>query len=188
MVDYIFDTSAINQLHDDSARESVVQHLLASGRVVLTGLNIIEASVTANSNRRTSLLRLQQQLSRGDRPLRIPTQIVQELTRAYKAGARSVDIAINNSEGAQLWWILHEPENIDEETRQEGLSWKAKLEGDFTRVHQRAREPMRSLFNPPPKTFGQTLQYLCRNPQSFLSTASNLFEESGGGSHRRIDD
>lgn len=177
---YIFDTSAINQLHDDPHRTSLIEKLHARGQVVLAGLNVIEAAVTENCDRRVSLLRLQQELAKGERPLRVPTQIIQSLSAAYSRGFATADIAISNEEGAQLWWILHEPEKIDEEVRQEGLIWKAKLEDAFDKVHRTAREAMRKLFSPSPKSFGQTLQFLCRHPAAFLSTASMLYEESGG--------
>jgi predicted nucleic acid-binding protein len=179
-VQYCFDTSAINRLHDDPEREPLVDGLLAVDRVVIVGLNIIEAAVTEKVERRLSLLRLQQRLSNNDRPLRIPTQIVQHLTRAYVQKLNAVDIAIDNTEGHQLWWVLHEPESLDEEMRQEAYQWKKKLETSFSEVHQDAREEMRNLFTPRPKSLGQLFQFHCKNPQSFLPSASKLYEEISG--------
>src|SRR5215471_4796040 len=112
-MDYCFDTSAINRLHDDPDRRAIIARLLAKNRVLITAVNIVEAAVTEDLERRISLLILQRQLSNDDRPLRLPTEILRHLTRAYVQKLPSADIAIDDSE-AQFWWVLHKPERLKE--------------------------------------------------------------------------
>lgn len=179
-MDYCFDTSGINRLHDDSDRQGIVTSLLAANRVLITALNIIEAAVTENTGRRRSLLALERQLSGNDRPVRIPTEILKHLTIAYVQRLPSADIAIDDSD-AQFWWVLHDPEKLDETNRQEAFVWKRELEKSFSESHREARLEVRKLFSPePPKSLGQLLQLCCNNPQSFLSTASALYESITG--------
>jgi predicted nucleic acid-binding protein len=179
-MDYCFDTSGINRLHDDPDRQAIVAILLAENRVLITSLNIIEAAVTENAERRNSLLALQRQVSSNDRPVRLPTEVLRHLTLAYVQRLPSADIAIDDSD-AQFWWVLHEPERVNETIRQEAYAWKKELEKSFSESHQDARTEMRKLFSPkPPKSLGQLLQFCCNNPHSFLPTASTLYKEITG--------
>jgi predicted nucleic acid-binding protein len=180
-MDYCFDTSALNRLHDDPDEDAIATALLAANRVVIVGLNIIEASLTECAERRISLLRLQKRLSNGDRPLRIPPEIVRHLTKAYVQKAASADIAIDDESASQLWWVLHEPENVDDEARKEAHTWKKELEKSFSESHQEARRDIRNLFAAePPKRFGQLLQFYCNNPQAFLPNVSTFYEDIVG--------
>ncbi len=45
-MDYCFDTSAINQLHDDPHRHEIVAGLVAANRVLISELNLIEVMTT----------------------------------------------------------------------------------------------------------------------------------------------
>jgi hypothetical protein len=54
-MDYCFDTSAINRLHDDSEHEAIILGLLAGNRLLISEWNLIEVIGTANVQRRLSL-------------------------------------------------------------------------------------------------------------------------------------
>jgi hypothetical protein len=178
-VDYCFDTSGINRLHDDPGRQGIVAGLLKQNRVLLAALNVIEAATTADARRRESLLALLRELFQ-DRPLSIPVEILRRLTKAYSERRPSAEISVGENDN-QIWWVLHEPEKLDEEARQEALDWKEKLEGAFSDSHRQARLEMRKLFAPkPPKSLGQFLQFYCNNSGTFLSSASRLHEELTG--------
>jgi len=154
--------------------------LLATNRVLITVLNIIEAAVTENAERRISLLNLQRQLSTNDRPLRLPPDVLRHLTTAYIRRLVSADIAIDDSD-AQFSWILHEPEQLREVDRQEAYTWKRSLERDFSESHQGARPEMRKLFSSkPPKSLGQLLQFCCKNPETFFPTTLMLYRDITG--------
>jgi len=116
-MDYCFDTSAINRLHDDPSRQAIATKLLGTNHVFITALNIVEAALTEDLARRISLLVLQQELSNNERPLSLPTEILRQLSMAYVQKLPSADIAIDDSD-AQFWWILHEPEKLTEIDRQ----------------------------------------------------------------------
>jgi hypothetical protein len=62
-MDYCFDTSAINRLHDDPDQRAIVVGLLTANRVLITAINVMEAVVTEDPARRISLLLLQKQLA-----------------------------------------------------------------------------------------------------------------------------
>jgi hypothetical protein len=137
--------------------------------------------MTESSERRKSLLTLQRQLCANGRPVRLPTEVLKQLTRAYVERLPSADIAIDESD-KRFWWVLQEPEKLDESNRQEAYAWKNSLEKSFSEAHKEARSlQVRDLFSPnPPKSLGRLLQFCCKNPQSFLSTASSLFESITG--------
>ncbi len=176
-MDYCFDTSAINRLNDDPDQRAIVTGLLAANRVLITAINIIETVVTEDPVRRISLLRLQQQLAKGYRPLRIPPELLKELTLARAGDLPSVTLTIDET-GAGVWWALHEPETFGEEERQEGHAWKKKLEDAFTEANRLARPEIQKLFGVSnrPRSTGKLIQMLCKNPQSFISTASSSYE------------
>jgi hypothetical protein len=181
-MDYCFDTSAINRLNDDPDQKAIVAGLLAANRVLITAVNVIETVVTEDPARRLSLLRLQQQLAKENRQLRIPPELLREMTMAYARNLSSVTLTIVEETGAGVWWALHEPETVTEEARQEGYVWKKKLEDGFTGANRLARPEMQKLFGTGdrPKSIGKLIQLLCKNPLSFISTMSRSYQSITG--------
>jgi len=56
---YCFDTSALNELHDEAGAAAITARQLGTTDVRITALNVIEAATTRDSLRRVSLLQLQ---------------------------------------------------------------------------------------------------------------------------------
>ena len=177
-LDYCFDTSGINRLHDDPARAELIAGLLSSNRVLVSELSIVEAIATQAIERRGSLLRLQGQLTRGNMPLLTPTKLLRRLTLAHVNGLESESIT-SDKDSPEAWLALQAPEKfLDEDSRQSAYSEKLKIEAQFTAAHKRGRMELRELFpGTLPKNLGQMLQFLCNNPLSFLPIVAVLYEE-----------
>lgn len=73
-------------IYDDPERSSL--GLLASGRVLITALNVIEAAGTEEPVRGLGLLRLERQLAQDRIPLRFPNKLLQEVILAHTGGLR----------------------------------------------------------------------------------------------------
>jgi hypothetical protein len=176
-MNYCFDTSGLNRLHDDSHREAIITGLLSANQVLVTALNIREAVATENTSRRTSLLRLQRRLTKEFRPLRTPIELLKEVTVARIENRTSITITIEeNSQG--LWWALENPEDISRELQQESYDWKRKLEDEFTQAHRRARLELQKVFTPAnrPATLAKLVRFLRNNPETFQPTVSAVYQ------------
>jgi hypothetical protein len=185
-VDYCFDTSAINRLHDDPYRDEMVAGLLAANHVFISELNLVEVMITRIVDRRISLALLLKQLARGVMPLLTPTALLKKLTFARLNGLSSP--AITSDETApEAWFAMQHPEKfLDEDARQWFYTEKKSIENRFTNVHRVARTELPNLFptGQRPKSFGRALRFFCRNPLSFFSTTAGIYE---GVTGRNID-
>jgi hypothetical protein len=144
-MDFCFDTSALNRLYDDPDARFIVPALLATNRVLITGLNVAEAAGAKDPQRRTGLLRLERQLVAGLRPLHVPNELLQAVTIAHAKGESRTTITIGDGQQG-LWWALEEPESLDESARQESYAWKLALEAPFAGAHREARPHFQRLF------------------------------------------
>ena len=177
-MDYIFDTSAINRLHDDPQHEAIVAGLQAGNRVLISEWNLIEVIGTSNFERRLSLCRLMKQLTRGYMPLLNPTVLLRKLTLAYVRNEENVSIS-HDQDSRDAWDLLQHPEQcLDEEARQSLYQEKRRMEEGFTRSHQVGRIQFPDLFPPGerPRSFGQTLQFFCREPLTFHPTVAATYK------------
>jgi hypothetical protein len=177
-MDYCFDTSAINRLHDDSEHEAVVLGLLAGNRLLISEWNLIEVIGTANVQRRLSLCRLLKRLTRENMPLLDPTRLLRKLTTAYLNNEEEVSIT-SDRDNPEAWYLLQHPERCaDEEMRQGFYEEKRLMEDGFTKAHQVGRTQFPDLFRPEqlPRNFGQTLQFFCREPLTFHATVAATYE------------
>ena len=179
-MDFCFDTSGINRLHDDPDREPLIAGLFISGRVLISAPNVIEAAITECRERRVSLIQLMNRLARNMRPLRIPTELLRELTAVRSSGKGPTTLNVDVDDG--VWAMLSEPELADEGARQEAFRWKEGLEKPFVEAHRLARPDFNKLFAPGdrPTSFGSLLRLYCENPESHLGSASNLFQSLTG--------
>lgn len=180
-MDYCFDTSALNRLHDDTNREFLVAGLLATNRVFVTALNIREAVATSDAARRTSLIRLQRRLTADFRPLRTPIELLREVTMARISGRNSAVLTIEeNNQG--LWWALEQPEQLSTELQQESYKWKKSLEEQFTEAHHRARVELRKVFvgADKPDSLGSLIRLFHHSPGLILPTVSAVYEKIAG--------
>jgi hypothetical protein len=154
-MDYCIDTSALGARHaaclyDDPERAALVVGLLASGRVLISAVNVIEASASEDAGRRIGLLSLQSQLSRDLRPLLVPNELLRALTLAHYQRARAATITISDNHSG-IWWGLHEPEQLTEVEREEVYRWKKSLEEPFIQAHRQTRPEFDKLFRSSPQ-------------------------------------
>lgn len=145
MAIYCFDTSAVNRLHDDVERECIVEGLLATNRIYVTALNIIEACGTESQDRRRSLISLLKRLSGDCRPLASPNELLQTFAVAHARGDAQAVITITKQQNG-IWIALNEPSKVNEEIRQEVFKWKSDIEKPFREAHRKARKPFEELF------------------------------------------
>jgi hypothetical protein len=143
---YCFDTSAINQLHDEPDRQALVKGLLAANKFRLTAINVIEALGTKDVLRRRSLLRLMAELTDEDRPLTVPNELLIITAVAYHKKEARPTISIT-SEQDGLWTVLQRPELADDDrAREETLRWVKSLEKPANESHQHARGDFQRIF------------------------------------------
>lgn len=180
-MDYCFDTSALNRLHDDPDREAITVGLLATNNILITALNIRETVATTETARRISLMRLQRRLARGIRPLRAPIEVWREVTIARLSGRDSVTLTIEEN-SRELWWALEQPEELTSKLQQESYEWKTSLEEQFTEAHRRARVELQRVFVGPekPESLGHLIRLFHRNPWLILPTVSAVYEAIAG--------
>lgn len=135
---YLFDTSGINHLHDDPARDAVVTCLTATNEVWVSALNVAEASCTPDSTRRESLLRLLKTLTQNRRPLETPPFLIRRALEAYSRGYTSLSVSIG-TENEGVWQVLNAPTQFDEDYRQEVSNILRELEQEFITIHRYGR-------------------------------------------------
>jgi hypothetical protein len=136
-------------LYDDPERPALVAGLLASGRVLITAVNVIEAGGTENPTRRSGLLRLEKELARELIPLKVPNELLQEVTLAHVRGALTARITLSEAQ-AGIYGALHQPEKLGEQERQEVYRWKCSLEDSFAEANRLARPEFQMLFGDAP--------------------------------------
>lgn len=177
-MDYCFDTSAVNHLHDDAERKAIVSGFLCANRALVSELNLVEVMATTNAERRLSLCQLLKQLTRGNMPLLTPTTLLRKLTIAHLNGQSEVTIT-GDKATPEAWFTLHCPERCaNEEAREFFQEEKSRIEDQFTKAHQRGRIEFPTLFTSEqrPRSLGQTLRFFVRNPLSFYPTAAACYE------------
>ena len=164
-MDYCFDTSAIcarhvASLYDDPKRPAIVTGLLASGRILITAVNVLEAAGTEDTVRRLGVLRLQKELARGLRPLHVPNELLLEVTLAHTRSSATATITLSEAQ-AGIYEILQEPEQIGEQERQEVYDWKRSSEDSFAQAHQKARPEFQKIFGDVPQDRPLTADKIC---------------------------
>jgi hypothetical protein len=187
-MDYCFDTSAFGakhtlSLYDDPDRPAIVAGLLASGRVLITSVNVFEASACEDQGRRVGLIRLQHQLIGQYRPLLVPNELLRQVTLAHFQGARNATITISDDHWG-IWSGLQEPEQLGELERQEVYDWKSSLENPFNAAHRKARPEFDALFRAFPEdkplSVAKLIRFLRQNEQLVVNTVSPAYERITG--------
>lgn len=136
MTVYYLDTSAINCLLRNPARASIVSYLTAFPcEVRLSALNVVELAATGNSESRTALLSLANELSCGRRPLEFPSDLMRIYLNAYAAGESNAVITLSEEHDG-LWVVLREPETIENVDRFEVLEWKSQQERWYLEMYE----------------------------------------------------
>ena len=188
IVRFCFDTSALNQLHDDVARDALITALLAGGPFWITSYNVLEAAKTKDVGRRHSLVRMMRRLADGKPPLSRPNTLVRAIARAYfEAGLNGEPrfAANNDRELEGLWVALKEPELLDEEIRDEAQAWASEWEANYDAIASGARDRFQSVFANSPKdrphTAAVTLRGFMRNDDKMFSRlVAPIYEQETG--------
>ena len=187
-MDYCFDTSAFGakhtlSLYDDPDRPALVAGLLASGRVLITSVNVFEASACEDQTRRIGLIRLQQQLIGEYRPLLVPNELLRQVTLAHFQGAGNATVTISDNHWG-IWSGLQEPEQLGELERQEVYEWKSSLESPFDAAHRKARPEFDTVFRAFPEdkplSVAKLIRFLRENEQLILDAVNPAYERITG--------
>lgn len=182
---YCFDTSAINRLLDDPDHEAIVTALTSTGTVRITAFNVIEAAKTPEGQRRPALLGMMRRLADDKRPLDRPNTIVMSVVRAFRSGARTMQV--NRDEGLEgLWIALNQPELVDAESRQELKDFASTWDQSFADIVAGDRDAYQDLVNTPaadvPATPPQTIRRFFQEDDYMRRLARGIYERAGGGS------
>jgi predicted nucleic acid-binding protein len=176
MMLYCFDTSALNRLHDDPAREEMVAALLATGRIWITCYNVLEAARTAKAERRWSLVRLMRRLSDGQRPLDQPKTIVRSAAAAFSrrqlpGGTRLVVNGDEHMDGVVA--ALSSPEELDDVARAEVDAWSSQFLDEYDDIAVGDRDRYQALLAAMPPQDHPSTSFTLRG---FMSHREGIFE------------
>jgi hypothetical protein len=183
-----FDTSGLNRLYDDSDSDALITALLAKGEFWISAYNVFEAAKSKDEVRRHGLVGMMGRLAENRPPLIAPNMLVRAVARAYaEAGPGGVPTfkANNDPELENIWAVMHEPELLDDEARDEALAWAAKLESDYDEIAVGARERFQTVFdsmpNERPRTAARTLRGFMSNKEKiFTALVAPIYERETG--------
>jgi predicted nucleic acid-binding protein len=176
-VNYCFDTSAINQLHDDGDREAILAGLKAAHSTYITSINIAEILANKGEDRRRSLLILASRLVGDNNILVFPNDLLQARMKDYAAGLarRGVDELVGRGTFRDFF-------EMDEKNRVEFLWWKESMDKSFDGFRE-ARPKYDEVFAKGTDR-PDSLSDLIRNhfsEEAFLhSIVSDLYERTAG--------
>lgn len=177
------DTSAVNHLYDDPEREVVITGLLASSRVYVTALNVIEACGTRERSRRESLLRLEKRLARDFHPLEIPLKLLGNLAIAHSQHQVCALFTIGDDVDG-IWHVLNDPSKADEEIRVGTMGWQESLEEPFKQSHREARLRFQERFESGaaerPRSGADLIRSICREDQLLSDHVAPMYKKFTG--------
>jgi hypothetical protein len=176
---YCFDTSALNQLLDEPEREPIIIAILAVGSVRISASNVIEIAKTTKEERRDGLFSLIRQLTDRKLPLSLPNKILLSYADAFSNRSSQAIVTIDENMGA-LWIAINQPELIDEEAREEAVSWAQEQESNFFKLIAQDRDKFQDFFRRFPKTkpksMASTLRAFLGKKEQCHSLLSNIYE------------
>ncbi len=128
---FYFDTSALIHLQNSSNRDALEQFLLAKGNILYVSVvNIAEIVVYENRPRSKELLSIIRNLTRGNRPIAFPSELLTRSLDFYLRRAPTGDITIG-PEYESYWMVLEDPALIDDDrVSSELLKWKERHENN----------------------------------------------------------
>lgn len=132
------DTSAINALWNDPAREQLAQILRSVAVVRPSAFNVNEIAQTPDPVRRQDLLRFLGTLGSDAAPLQLPNLIVREIMRAYASGRLHFSIEVTADDDAIR--ALRNPELVTDRSRIITAEWTANVENAFDAIALSLRE------------------------------------------------
>ena len=134
---HILDTSAWNQLFDDSDRALLVEKL-DTKNIVPTSIAISEISAIETRERRIGLLALMKALGKDKRPFATPNNIIIMACQGYSRRDRVITLNAGD-EATGAWIALNKPDLIDEAAQRMSLDFNAERE----RVFRESNEGLR---------------------------------------------
>jgi hypothetical protein len=180
---YCFETSAVNQLHDDPDGPAIIQGLFGSGNEIrITALNVIEVIGTRDADRRISLLRLLSETARGVRPLAIPSDLLIAAARGYHQRQDKFDVSIS-AEQDGLWIAMQDPEAVQTEDRIEVLEWSSDRERTFLDSHRNGRPDFQRIFKdgaPRPRSASELIRNYNSNDDFLYEVVGPIYERVVG--------
>ena len=182
-----FDTSALNQLYDDGERDTLITALLTASTFWINAYNVLEAAKTKDMGRRQNLVRMMRRLADGKPPLSRPNWLVRSVARAYSEAGSGGEPRFSTTDDPDLkglWVALTQPELLDDEIREEALTWAAEWESDYDAIASGARDRFQSFFATSPKerprTAAGTMRAMRNDDRIFSGLAGPIYEQETG--------
>jgi len=135
---YMFDTSAINLLHDDPDCSTITEGLAATNQVWISALNVAEVAQTPEHERRNSLLALLRRLTRTRRPLELPILLIRRAIEAYSQKALTIEASVGEDNDI-VWQVLQNPALLNDLPGSGPSGLFADQEKMFLETHRSAR-------------------------------------------------
>lgn len=134
----LFDTSALNQLHNDPDREPLIAGIISGVTVRVSAVNVVEIAMTTNSVRMHSLMQLADRLSCGFRPLDTPEAVLGQVAKMYASGEQKAEVGVSE-EREGLCELMNHPDTLDHAGRERLRDWVAHMNSGFRDMHQQTR-------------------------------------------------
>lgn len=142
-----FDNHVFDYLDAEPAplRGQLIKYLTEPPRrLLISGVNVLEAVCCPSARKRISLLRLISALSGGCRPLALPGDLFSSQINAYALAQPSTTVTIG-AEQEGLWIALSAPEEIDEADVEDANHYRTEQEREFRQMHESARPHFQEL-------------------------------------------
>jgi len=186
---YCFDTSGINWLYHDSQREPIATALLATNDVLISAVNVVEATATKDQARRTSLLNFERRLAKGTDPVALPDELLTAVCTPHARGSPRPSSPIFTRDPL-ITFALADACSLDEDQIQAIRNWKEDLEQDSAALFGGGRTSFQQLFSGKtvkrPPSLGKLISNHFAKDDDFLyAYMSELYRRASGIELRR---
>lgn len=138
MKTFYLDTSTINKLYDNPRLPELRREIKCKGKIFLSIFNIVELASESIKERRAGLLELAKDIGGNYRPLAMPNEILKRSVEAVRVLAPDMDYSMGE-EWDEVWIMLNQPWQIDQEAYPRIIEWKIKQEQWYHDLHDRGR-------------------------------------------------
>ena len=142
-MDYCFDTSAVNKLHDDRERDELLKGLHSAGSIHVTAYNVVEVCATKSAQRRTALLFLLKSMANA-KFFGVPEDILKDMALRH-AGTGSPSRGVELKDRI-IREVLADPAGVEAGVVQDIANWKEEREGWLAKLVSQARPNFQKLF------------------------------------------
>ena len=190
---FYFDTSALIDLQASSNRDTLESNLLRDGNLLhVSALSIAEILDYQDRSQTKELLSMIRSLTRGNRPLAFPSELLTRSLDYYLRRSETGNISIG-SDYESYWRILEDPDLIDDDRLcREILEWKERHENNHrTWIEGLRKELQRKIKELPRHDRERVLEYpqtIVRSycgDEAFLETAIQPFLAAADGIHSK---